>query len=104
MNEAEFFSDQWASAVRGALAAGPTESAKAGKLPMYWGFFDRVKAVYDSSWSLGCRDLPGGPASLLVRWGGGTVTGCRITRPGDPAPAATYVLGMGYADWRALHD
>ena len=103
MTEPEFFSPEWAAAVRDALAAGPPEPDRADKLPMYWDFFDRVKASYESSWALGCRNLPGGPASLYVQWGGGTVTGCRVTGPGD-RQEATYVLGMDYADWQALHD
>ena len=104
MTEPEFFSPQWAAAVGEALAAGPPERARAGKLTMYWDFFDRVKASYASSWALRCRNLPAGqPACLYVQWGGGTVTGCRIAGPEDQ-PAATYVLGMDYADWQALHD
>ena len=107
MTEPEFFSPQWAAAVRDALAAGPPEQARAGKLAIYWDFFDKVKASYASSWALGCRDLPAGdatkPASLYVQWGGGTVTECRITGPAD-RQEATYVLGMDYADWQALHD
>lgn len=104
VSEPEFFSDPWAAAVRDALAAGPPEPDRAGKLPMYWDFFDRVKAGYESSWALGCPDLPaGGPAALYIQWGGGTVTDCRITRPEDQ-PQASYVLGMDYAGWRALHD
>ena len=103
MTAPEFFSQEWAAAVRDALADGPLPQDRAGKLPMYWDFFDKVKAGYEASWALGCRDRPGGPASLYVQWGGGTVTGCRVTGPEDQ-PAATYVLGMDYADWRALHD
>ena len=105
MTEPEFFSPQWAAAVRDALAAGPSEQERDGKLPMYWDFFDKVKAGYASSWALGCRDLPSGtgagPAYLHVQWGGGTVTGCHIAGPGEQQ--ATYVLGMDYADWQALH-
>jgi hypothetical protein len=100
MSEPEFFSREWADAVRDALNAGPGESVKAGKLQMYWDFFDRIKAEYPASWSLGCRDLPGGPKSLFVQWGEGSVTDCRIMTE----PSATYVLGMGYADWQALHE
>jgi hypothetical protein len=107
MNEPEFFSPQWAAAVRDALAAGPSDADRAGKLPMYWGFFDQVKASTTSSWALGCRDLPAGVAAgrayLFVQWGGGTVTDCRIIGP-EAAREATYLLGMDYADWRALHD
>jgi hypothetical protein len=108
MSEPEFFGPGWAAAVRDALAAGPSEQARAGKLAMYWDFFEQVKAGYAASWALGCRDLPAGPAALYIQWGGGTVTDCRVTRfgdavPGDQAPA-TYVLGMDYADWQALHD
>jgi len=77
------------------------------KLPMYWDFFDKVKAGYASSWALGCRDLPAGiaasPAYLHVQWGGGTVAGCHIAGPGEQQEA-TYVFGMDYADWQALHD
>ena len=102
MTEQGFFSPQWAAAVGDALAAGPSEQERAGKLPMYWDFFDRVKAGYASSWALGCRDLPAGRASLVIQWGGGTVTDCRIIETGDGADA-TYVLGMDYADWQALH-
>jgi len=101
MSEPQFFSQQWAADVRDALDAGPTVSAKAGKLQMYWDHFDRIKSEYPASWSLGCRDLPGGPAALFIQWGGGRVTDCRITRD---EPAADYVLGMAYADWEALHE
>jgi len=100
VSEPEFFSPEWAALVGEALAAGPSAQDRVGKLPMYWDFFDKVKAGYASSWALGCRDLR---ASLLVQWGGGTVTDCRVAGVGDQ-PAATYVLGMDYAGWQALHD
>jgi hypothetical protein len=107
MAEPEFFGPQWARAVAAALDAGPSEQARAGKLPMYWDFFEKIKSGYQASWALGCRDLPdglgGGPSYLLVRWGGGAVTGCRIAGPGAPLDA-TYVLCMDYAGWKALHE
>ena len=107
MSEPKFFSTEWADAVRAALTSGPSEQARAGKLQEYWDFFELIKNLYPASWALGCRDLPaglgGGPAYLLVQWGGGTVTGCHIIGPDDPLEA-TYVLGMDYADWKALHD
>ena len=98
-----FFGAEWAAAVREALVAGPPEEVRAGKLQMYWDFCEKIRSSYASSWALGCRDLPGGDAYLLVQWGGGTVTSCRIVGPAERAEA-TYVLGMDYADWRALHD
>jgi hypothetical protein len=105
--EPRFFSKEWADAVMGALAAGPSEQDRVSKLQMYWDFFELIKSMYPSSWALGCRDLPAalgqGPAYLLVQWGGGTVTGCQIVGPDDPLDA-TYVLAMDYADWRALHE
>jgi len=105
--EPKFFSKEWAEAVRDALAAGPSEQARAGKLQMYWDFFELIKGMYPASWALGCRDLPAelgeAPAYLFVRWGGGAVTDCRIIGP-DDALAAKYVLAMYYADWKALHD
>jgi hypothetical protein len=107
MTEPGFFSQDWAVAVGEALAAGPPELARSDKLPMYWDFFDKVKAGYASSWALGCRDLPAGiaasPAYLHIQWGGGTVTGCHIAGPGE-RQQATYVLGMDYAGWHALHE
>jgi hypothetical protein len=107
MTEPQFFTKEWADAVRDALIAGPSEEAKAGKLQMYWDYFEMVKGMYPASWALGCRNLPAGlgegPAYLLVEWGGGTVTDCKIIGPDDPLQA-TYVLGMEYADWKALHD
>jgi hypothetical protein len=107
MDEPRFFGNEWADAVREALTAGPSEEARAGKLQEYWDFFELIKSAYPASWALGCRDLPSGPgegpAYLLVRWAGGTVTDCQIIGPDDPLDA-TYVLGMDYADWRALHD
>jgi hypothetical protein len=100
----EFFSKEWADAVRDALTAGPGERARAGKLQEYWDFFAWLKSVYPASWALGCRGLPGaGTAYLFVQWSGGTVTDCRIIEPDDPVQA-TYVLGMDYRDWKALHD
>jgi len=90
---------------------GPDERARAVKLQEYWDFFDWLKSVYPASWALGCRDLPGvGAAYLFVQWAGGTVTDCRIIGPDDPPPTspalfnATYMLGMDYRDWKALHD
>ena len=105
MAEPRFFTPQWAEAVRDALIAGPSDQAKAGKLPMYWDWFEMVKSMYPASWALGCRDLPGedGLSYLYVEWDGGTVTSCRILGPDEPL-AATYVLAMNYADWKALHD
>jgi hypothetical protein len=105
--EPKFFSKEWAEAVRDALAAGPSEQARAGKLQMYWDFFELIKGMYPASWALGCRDLPAelgeAPAYLFVRWGGGAVIDCRIIGP-DDALAAKYVLAMNYADWKALHE
>jgi hypothetical protein len=105
--EPKFFSKEWADAVREALAAGPAEHVRAGKLQIYWDFFELIKGLYPASWALVCRDLPAelgdGPAYLFVQWDGGTVTDCRIAGPDGP-PEATYVLGMDYSDWKALHD
>ena len=116
-----FFTSEWAAAVRDALSAGPSEQARAGKLQMYWDFFEKIKGKYASSWALVCRDLPGRPGdpgrpghpaqsgeavSLFVEWGDGVVTGCQIAAPGDPGAGihATYTLAMDYRDWKALHD
>jgi hypothetical protein len=105
--EPRFFSKNWADAVRDALVAGPSEQARAGKLQMYWDFFEMIKAAYPASWALGCRDLPAelgdSPAYLRVQWADGGVSDCRITGPDEPLEA-TYVLAMDYADWKALHD
>jgi len=97
---ADFFSQEWADAVRDALAAGPSEQARAGKLQEYWDFFDWIKSIYPASWALGCRERS---AYLFVQWGGGTVTDCRIIGPDEPVKAS-YVLGMDYRDWQALHE
>jgi hypothetical protein len=96
-----FFSKQWADSVRDALTAGPSAQARAGKLQEYWDFFDRIRDAYQASWALGCRDL--GPAYLFIQWGGGTVTDCHVIGPDDPLEAS-YVLGMDYRDWKALHE
>jgi hypothetical protein len=105
--EPRFFSKEWADAVRDALVAGPSEQARAGKLQMYWDFFEMIKAAYPASWALGCRDLPAelgdSPAYLRVQWADGGVSDCRVTGPDEPLEA-TYVLAMDYADWKALHD
>jgi len=96
----DFFSPSWAGSVREALTAGPSEQARAVKLEEYWDFFDLIKSMYPSSWALGCRELA---SYLFVQWAGGTVTDCRIIGPAEPL-AATYVLGMDYRDWKALHE
>jgi hypothetical protein len=107
MADLKFFSNDWAQAVGQALTAGPSEEARAGKLQMYWDFFEQVKCKYPASWALGCRDLPAelgkSPAYLLVQWDGGTVTDSQIVGP-DDGPDATYVLDMDYQDWKALHE
>jgi hypothetical protein len=107
VGEPKFFSPEWAEAVREALIAGPSEQAKSEKLQMYWDFYELVKSMYPASWALGCRDLPaelgGGPSYLFVQWAGGTVASTAIIGPDDPLEA-TFVLGMDYADWKALHE
>src|SRR5271166_413275 len=107
MTQPDFFSKKWADSVRDALAAGPPEQARAGKLQEYWDFFELIKGMYPASWALGCRDLPAqlsdGPAYLYIQWGSGAVTDCQIVGP-DEALNATYVLGMDYAGWNAMHD
>ena len=107
MAEPKFFSEEWATAVKEALVAGPSEQVKEGKLQEYWDFFEMIKSLYPASWALGCRSLPAelgkGPAYLFVQWAGGTVADCKIIGPDDPLDA-TYVLGMDYRDWQALHD
>jgi hypothetical protein len=105
MTSPDFFSKEWADTARDALTAGPDEHLRAGKLQEYWDFFNLIKGMYPASWALGCRDLPSanGGAYLFVQWGGGAVTDCRIIGPDDPLEAS-YVLGMDYQDWKALHD
>jgi hypothetical protein len=103
--EPEFFGKEWAAAAGEALTAGPTKEGRAGKLQEYWDFFGFIKSRYPASWALGCRDLPGGsgPAYLFVQWDGGAAGDARIIGPDEPLEA-TYVLGMDYADWKALHE
>ena len=100
MTSPDFFSKEWADTVRDALTAGPGERLRAGKLQEYWDFFNLIKSMYPASWALGCRDLG---TYLFVQWGGGEVTDCRLIGPDEPL-RATYVLGMDYQDWKALHD
>jgi len=101
----DFFSPSWAESVRESLTAGPSEQARAGKLEEYWAFFELIKSMYPASWALGCRELPGLSSTvyLFVQWAGGVVTECRIIGPDEPLKA-TYVLGMDYQDWKALHE
>src|SRR5689334_19926291 len=96
----EFFSKEWADTVRDALTAGPDERLRAGKLQEYWDFFNLIKSMYPASWALGCRDTG---TYLFVQWNGGEATDCRLIGPDEPLQA-TYVLGMDYQDWKALHD
>ncbi|HEV2537968.1 MAG TPA: hypothetical protein VGU21_10700 [Streptosporangiaceae bacterium] len=105
MTSPDFFSKEWADTARDALTAGPDERLRAAKLQEYWDFFNLIKSMYPASWALGCRDLPSanGGAYLFVQWDGGAVTDCRIIGPDEPLQA-TYVLGMDYQDWKALHD
>jgi hypothetical protein len=85
----DFFSPSWAESVREALAAGPSEQARAGKLQEYWAFFDLIKSVYPASWALGCREMA---SYLFVQWGGGTVTDCRIIGPDEPLKAIYFFV------------
>lgn len=100
MSAPEFFRQEWADAIRDALTAGPDEQARSSKLQEYWDFFDLIKSMYPASWALGCRDRG---SYLFVQWGGGKATDVRIISPDEPLEA-TYVLGMDYQDWKALHD
>ena len=90
---AEFFTKEWADAVRDALTAGPDEQARAAKLQEYWDFFELIKSVYPASWALGCRDLG---SYLFVQWAGGTVTDCRIIGPDDPPPTSPALFKAVY--------
>jgi hypothetical protein len=96
----EFFSQGWADSVREALEAGPSEQSRAGKLQEYWDFIAYLRSIYPASWALGCRELG---SYLFIQWAGGSVADCRIVGPGEPLNAI-YVLGMDYADWKALHE
>lgn len=102
---AMFFTQAWADDVRATLNAGPDEQALAGKLQEYWDFYNLVRAVYESSWALGARNLPaelgGGDRYLYVSWSGYFVTECRVLDEDEPV-TATYVLAADYADWEAL--
>jgi hypothetical protein len=100
MTAPQFFTKEWADTVRDALTAGPDAQARSGKLQEYWDFFDWLKSQYPSSWALGCRDLG---SYLFVQWSGGQVTDARIVGPDEPLDAS-YVLGMDYQDWKALHE
>ena len=100
MSAPEFFSQEWADAVRDALTAGPDEQARARKLQEYWDFFDLIKSMYPASWALGCRDRG---SYLYVQWSGGKATDVRMIGPDEPLEAS-YVLAMDYQDWKALHD
>lgn len=102
---AMFLTQAWADDVRAALNAGPDEQALTGKLQEYWDFYNLVRAVYESSWALGARNLPaelgGGDRYLYVSWSGYFVTECRVLDKDEPV-TATYVLAGDYVDWKAL--
>jgi hypothetical protein len=106
MTAPNFFSQEWADAVRGTLEAGPDDTVRAGKLPEYWAFCQFVRDNYVGSWALGIRNLPdelgGGTGYLRIEWAHGQVVDARVVPPGEPV-AATYVLDGEYADWRALY-
>ena len=100
-----FLTQSWADDVREALDAGPDDAAIDGKLPEYWDFYNLVRAVYQSSWALGARNLPaelgGGTRYLYVSWAEYFVTECRVLDENEPV-AATYVLEADFADWKAF--
>jgi hypothetical protein len=102
---AMFFTQAWADDVCAALDDGPDERALADKLQEYWDFYNLVRAVYESSWALGARNLPaelgGGDRYLYVSWSGYFVTECRVLDATEPIDA-TYVLAADYSDWKAL--
>jgi hypothetical protein len=104
---AMFLSPAWVDAVRAALDAGPDEETRAGKLPEYWDFYQLIRSTYPSSWALGVRGLPtelgGGDRYLVVGWGEGHVTECRVLDQGEPVDA-NYVLAADYHDWKALFE
>ena len=97
----EFFSQEWADSVRDALEAGPSEQARAGKLQEYWDFIAYIRSVYPASWALALPGLGVRPTCSSS----GPAAGDRLPdhRPGRAA-RGIYVLGMDYADWKALHE
>ena len=48
-------------------------------------------------------ELGGGERYLVVAWGDGRVTDCRIV-DGSETGDATYVLAADFQDWKALHE
>lgn len=61
----EFFSSAWADAVRQAVAAGPSEEIRAGKLDKYWEWIERTKKDLDCTLGLAVEDLAGDNCLLL---------------------------------------
>lgn len=97
MADIEFFSQQWADAVREAINAEPDPDYKADKLELYWMWIDVAKGGLDITLAFGCRDLG---TWIVCDISGGECTGARTA---DELPEdVTFALSGSLGDWRDI--
>lgn len=97
MADIEFFSQEWADAVREAINAEPDPDYKADKLELYWMWIDVAKGGLDITLALGCRDLG---TWIVCDISGGECTGARTA---DELPDdVTFALSGSLEDWRDI--
>jgi len=101
----QFFSGEWAEAVREAINRGPSPETREAKLPGYWAWVDEAAGSFDGSLSIKLTHTPPGSGLedrcllLSLRWG--ECTDARIASEQETA-GATYRLTSRYDDWRRL--
>jgi len=101
---AEFFTQEWAEAVRDAVNAGPTEEYKADKLEEYWDWIDNARAGFEGELAFGVRhgDILAGDAVVLT-FSGGSCTDAKATTADRVPESAFFLVGEEEA-WRDLFE
>jgi hypothetical protein len=101
---AEFFTQEWADAIRDAVNKGPTEEYKADKLEEYWLWIDNARGGFEGDLAFGVRrgDVLADDAVVLT-FSGGSCTQATATTADKVGETAFFVVGEEDA-WRDLME
>jgi hypothetical protein len=104
---AEFWSREWAQAVKDAVNAGPTPEARAKKIERFWEWIERTREHVNCRLALVVKGLPAPgrrPArdALLLDLERGRCLRARLVTREEAEAAADYLLAGSYADWRDI--
>lgn len=98
----QFFSPEWAEAVRKAVNDGPSAEVRAGKLDKFWDWIEEAKKGLDCTLALAVKGLPAGPDCLLLELHDGVCTEVSLVPRAEGEAKATYLLAGDLDSWREI--